>query len=276
MNENFHDYAYLNVLSDILDHGEVRSDRTGVGTFSTFGRRMVFDLTSSFPLLTSKTLYTRAIFEELLWFLSGDTNNKTLNDKNVHIWDEWADPETGELGPIYGHQWRSWPGKNGGTIDQISNLIDGLINDPFSRRHIVSAWNPADISEMALPPCHTMFQFYVAPNLNGEPEGLSCQLYQRSGDMFLGVPFNIASYSLLTHMVAQQVGLKPLRFIHALGDAHIYTNHEDAVRKQLRRIPTRSPKLDLTKAPDIFSYTIDNINIFGYDPLPPIKASVAV
>lgn len=275
----YHDTQYLDVLLRVLHEGHYREDRTGVGTRSSFGERMSFDLTAGFPLLTTKKLHTRSIFEELIWFLSGDTNNRTLNEKGVHIWDEWADPITGELGPIYGMQWRSFGNNdyNPEGYDQITKLIEGLKNDPYSRRHIVSAWNPMDLRSMALPPCHVMFQFYVTPHPEtGDPEGLSCQLYQRSGDLFLGVPFNIASYSLLTHMVAAQVNLTPMKFVHVLGDAHIYNNHLTQVREQLSRRIRISPILTLDPAESIFDYTIDHIHIQNYNPHPTIKAEVAV
>ena len=281
---NLFDEQYLLQLERIVDNGTDRKDRTGVGTRGLFGMQGRYDLRDGFPLLTSKKLFTRAIFEELLWFLRGETNVKSLQEKGVHIWDEWAD-ENGDLGPVYGSQWRSWPayedlglGHSRVTqIDQITKVVDDIKKSPFSRRHIVTAWNPAEIEGMALPPCHTMFQFYVTPDHEGAPEFLSCQLYQRSGDMFLGVPFNIASYALLTEMVAQQVGLKAFEFVHTLGDAHIYLNHLEQVEEQLsREVVPDPPRLELTKASSIFDYTMDDIIVHDYNPLPAIKAPIAV
>ena len=240
---------YLDLLSHILENGTQKGDRTGTGTISTFGYQMRFDLSEGFPVLTTKKLHLRSIIHELLWFLQGDTNIKYLKDNGVRIWDEWAD-EHGDLGPVYGHQWRSWPARNGETIDQITKLVDGLKNNPNSRRHIVTAWNPADVDQMALPPCHCLFQFYVA---DGK---LSCQLYQRSADTFLGVPFNIASYSLLTLMMAQVCDLEPGEFIHSFGDVHLYNNHLEQARLQLTRDPRPLPKMKINPlVKDIFSFT---------------------
>ncbi len=263
-------HTYLGLLQHILEHGTDKTDRTGTGTRSVFGYQMRFDLGQGFPLLTTKKLHTRSIVHELLWFLRGETNVRSLQDAGVTIWDEWAD-ERGELGPVYGHQWRHWPARDGGEIDQIRQLIDGLRRNPDSRRHIVTAWNPADVDRMALPPCHALFQFYVA-------EGrLSCQLYQRSADVFLGVPFNIASYALLTHMVAQVTGLRPGDFVHTLGDAHLYLNHLDQARLQLTRKPRALPRLWLNPAvDDVFAYTFDDIRFDDYDPHPHIAAPIAV
>ena len=261
---------YLDLLQKILDHGNQRSDRTGTGTRSIFGHQMRFDLARGFPLLTTKKLHLRSITHELLWFLRGETNVGYLHENGVKIWDAWAD-ENGELGPIYGFQWRSWPTPDGGAIDQISNLIRELRDNPYSRRHIVSAWNVADLDDMALPPCHTLFQFYVA---DGK---LSCQLYQRSADVFLGVPFNIASYALLTMMVAGVVGLEPGDFVHTLGDAHLYLNHIDQARTQLAREPRKLPHMRLERQVDsIFDYRYEDLVLENYDPHPPIKAPIAV
>ncbi len=261
---------YLDLLQDIIDNGVDRSDRTGTGTRSVFGRQTRFDLSKGFPCLTTKKLHLRSIIHELLWFLKGDTNIKYLHDNKVTIWDEWAD-ENGDLGPVYGHQWRSWPTPDGGHIDQIANLINSLKNNPDSRRHLVCAWNVAEVDKMALPPCHCLFQFYVA---DGK---LSCQLYQRSADTFLGVPFNIASYALLTMMIAQVCGLKPGEFIHTTGDTHIYLNHFDQVKEQLSRTPRPLPKMILN--PDVksvFDFVYEDFTLEGYDPWPAIKAPVAV
>jgi len=261
---------YLDLLQKILDHGNERSDRTGTGTRSIFGHQMRFDLAQGFPLLTTKKLHLRSITYELLWFLRGETNVGYLHENGVNIWDEWAD-ENGELGPIYGFQWRSWPTPDGGAIDQISNLIRQLRENPYSRRHVVSAWNVADLDDMALPPCHTLFQFYVA---GGK---LSCQLYQRSADVFLGVPFNIASYALLTMMVAGVVGLEPGDFVHTLGDAHLYLNHIDQARTQLAREPRKLPHMRLERRVDsIFDYRYEDFVLENYHPHPPIKAPIAV
>ncbi len=261
---------YHDLLQHILDNGTKKEDRTGTGTVSVFGYQSRYDLSKGFPCLTTKKLHLRSIIVELLWFLQGDTNIKYLKDNKVSIWDEWAD-ENGDLGPVYGHQWRSWPSNDGGTIDQITKLVDQLKNNPDSRRLIVSAWNVADVDNMALPPCHTMFQFYVA---DGK---LSCQLYQRSADVFLGVPFNIASYALLTMMLAQVVGLQPGEFIHTLGDAHLYSNHLDQAKLQLTRdcrpLPTMKINPDVK---DIFSFQLEDFELTNYDPHPHIKAAVAV
>ena len=261
---------YLDLMKDILETGVEKTDRTGTGTFSVFGRQLRFDLSKGFPLLTTKKLHTRSIFIELLWFLKGDTNIKYLHDHGVSIWDEWAD-EHGDLGPVYGHQWRSWPTPSGGTIDQITNVLNQIKQKPDSRRHIVSAWNPAEVDKMALPPCHTMFQFYVA-------EGkLSCQLYQRSADYFLGVPFNIASYALLTHMFAQQCDLLPGEFVWTGGDVHLYTNHIEQAKLQLTREPFALPQLNILRKPDsIFDYQYEDFEIVNYQPHPGIKAPIAV
>lgn len=258
---------YEKTLKKVVDFGTIRKDRTGVGTLSTFGLRMEFNLSLFFPLVTTKKVYLKGVIAELLWFLNGDTNIKYLNDNGVHIWDEWAD-ENGDLGPIYGKQWRDW---NGDHIDQIQNAIDLIKNDPYSRRIIVSAWNPSQIPDMALPPCHTFFQFYVT-----ESERLDCQIYQRSADMFLGVPFNIASYSLLTMMMAQQTGLEPGRLIWTGGDCHIYMNHLDQVETELHRTPYPFPTMNIDKAKDISSYKLEDFHLENYKCHPAIKAPVAV
>ena len=261
---------YLDLLQHILDHGTVKSDRTGTGTKSVFGYQMRFDLSEGFPLLTTKKLHLRSIIYELLWFIKGDTNIKYLHDHKVSIWDEWAD-ENGDLGPVYGHQWRSWPAPDGRTIDQLSQVLDSLKRSPDSRRHIVSAWNPAEVDRMALPPCHTLFQFYVADGR------LSCQLYQRSADVFLGVPFNIASYALLTMMVAQECGYVPGDFVHTFGDVHIYLNHFDQVHEQLSRTPRELPRMVLNpEVHSFFDFDYDDFRLEGYDPWPAIKAPVSV
>jgi thymidylate synthase len=261
---------YLDLLRHVRDRGTRKSDRTGTGTLSVFGYQMRFDLQDGFPLVTTKKLHVRSIIYELLWFLRGDTNVAYLRENGVTIWDEWADPE-GELGPVYGAQWRSWPTRDGGTIDQIAEVVRRIRTDPDSRRLIVSAWNPADIGRMALPPCHCLFQFYVA---NGR---LSCQLYQRSGDVFLGVPFNIASYALLTHMVAHVTGLEPGEFIHTLGDAHLYLNHLDQADRQLARAPLPLPKLTIDrKLDDIGAFRFEDFVLTGYEPYAHIAAPVAV
>jgi thymidylate synthase len=261
---------YLDLLQHILDHGVEKRDRTGTGTLSVFGYQMRFDLTRGFPLLTTKKLHTRSIFYELLWFLRGDTNVRWLQERGVTIWDEWAD-ESGELGPVYGHQWRSWPTRDGGTIDQIARLVEGIRKNPDSRRHIVSAWNVADLDAMKLPPCHALFQFWVA-------EGrLSCQLYQRSADTFLGVPFNIASYALLTLMVAQACDLQAGEFVHTLGDAHLYLNHLEQARLQLTREPRPLPRMILNpEVRSLFDFEYEDFRLEGYDPHPAIKAPIAV
>lgn len=262
--------AYHDLLDHVLNTGVTRMDRTGTGTRSVFGYQMRFDLTDGFPLVTTKKLHLRSIIHELLWFLAGDTNIAYLKDNKVSIWDDWAD-ENGELGPVYGRQWRSWATPSGESIDQIAKLLESLTQNPDSRRHIVSAWNPADVDAMALPPCHCLFQFYVA-------EGkLSCQLYQRSADIFLGVPFNIASYALLTHMIAQVVGLKVGDFVHTFGDAHLYLNHVEQAELQLSRSQRALPTLKLdTTVSSLFAFHYDHITIEGYDPHPSIKAPIAV
>jgi thymidylate synthase len=261
---------YLDLLQHVLDNGGDRGDRTGTGTRSVFGYQMRFDLAQGFPVLTTKKLHLKSIIHELLWFLAGDTNIKYLNDHGVSIWDEWAD-ENGELGPVYGKQWRSWPTRDGGEIDQIRNLLEQIKTNPNSRRLIVSAWNPEEVDKMALPPCHTMFQFYVAG------DRLSCQLYQRSADIFLGVPFNIASYALLTMMVAQATGLKPGDFVHTLGDAHIYHNHFMQARLQLTRTPKELPTLWIDPTvTDLFDFRYEHFRLDGYEAEPSIKAPIAV
>ena len=275
--------TYLKLLQDIIDHGTVKSDRTGTGTTSIFGYQMRFNLADGFPAVTTKKLHLRSIIHELLWFLNGDTNIKYLNENGVTIWDEWAN-EAGELGPVYGAQWRSWPDPNGGHIDQIAELMDNLRDRPDSRRHILSAWNPAVLPDetlspqenasagrQALPPCHTLFQFYVADNK------LSCQLYQRSADVFLGVPFNIASYALLTLMMAQVLGYEPGDFVHTLGDAHLYSNHQEQARTQLARVPFALPTMSMN--PDVRSlwdFTFADFELLDYQCHPPIKAPIAV
>ena len=261
---------YLELLQKIMDTGVVKHDRTGVGTKSIFGHQMRFDLSEGFPLLTTKKVHLKSIIYELLWFISGDTNVRRLQEHNVTIWDEWAD-ENGELGPVYGHQWRSWPAPDGRTIDQLSDVVRTIRENPDSRRMIVTAWNPGEIDRMALPPCHCLFQFYVA-------EGkLSCQLYQRSADTFLGVPFNIASYALLTMMIAQCCSLVPGEFIHTTGDTHIYLNHFDQVREQLSREPRRLPVMRLNpEVKSVFDFRYEDFALEGYDPYPAIKAPVAV
>lgn len=261
--------TYLNQLQKILTEGDNKTDRTGTGTISLFGLNMRFDVSERFPLLTTKKMFTKGIIHELIWFLSGNTNIKYLTDHNVHIWDEWAN-EHGDLGPVYGHQWRSWEASDGRTIDQIKDLIMNLKSNPHSRRHIISAWNVGALDQMALPPCHLLFQFYVANNK------LSCSLYQRSCDMFLGVPFNIASYSLLLHMVAQQTGFEVGEFVWFGGDCHIYNNHIDAVKTQLSREPLQQPTLLLRKAKSLFDYTIEDFNFLDYNHHPSIKAPIAV
>ncbi|NND04064.1 MAG: thymidylate synthase [Acidimicrobiia bacterium] len=262
---------YLDVLRDVLENGSPRMDRTGTGTRSVFGRQTRYDLSDGFPLVTTKKAHLKSVIHELLWFLAGDSNVGYLKDNGVRIWDEWADPETGDLGPIYGVQWRSWNTPDGSTVDQIAGLVDQIRVDPHSRRHIVSAWNVADIPDMALPPCHTMFQFYVDGNR------LSLQLYQRSADMFLGVPFNIASYSLLLMMMAQVTELEPGDFVHTLGDAHIYDNHVEQVTLQLSRDPRPLPEMRLDpEIKNLFDFRFEHFELLGYDPHPAIKGLVAV
>jgi thymidylate synthase len=262
--------AYLDLLQDILDHGVVKGDRTGTGTRSVFGRQLRLDLQAGFPLLTTKKLHTRSIIHELLWFIRGETNVQYLNEHGVSIWDEWAD-ERGELGPIYGYQWRSWPAPGGRTIDQLAQVIEQIRKNPDSRRLIVSAWNVAQIPEMALPPCHALFQFYVAQGR------LSCQLYQRSADVFLGVPFNIASYSLLTMMVAQVTGLEPGDFVHTFGDVHLYLNHVEQAQLQTTREPRPLPSMEINPSvKNLFDFRFEDFQLHNYDPYPTIKAPIAV
>ncbi|WP_342023884.1 thymidylate synthase [Arthrobacter citreus] len=261
---------YEDLLHDVMAHGTQKSDRTGTGTRSVFGRQMRFDLRDSFPLITTKRVHFKSVALELLWFLRGDSNVRWLQERGVSIWNEWADDD-GELGPVYGVQWRSWPTPDGGSIDQIAKVIESIRTNPDSRRHIVTAWNPAEVDNMALPPCHAMFQFYVA---DGK---LSCQLYQRSADLFLGVPFNIASYALLTLMVAQQTGLEPGEFVWTGGDVHIYDNHVDQVREQLSREPYPYPQLRLARKPEsIFDYVLEDFEVLDYRHHPGIKAPIAV
>ena len=261
---------YLDLLTHVLEHGAKKTDRTGTGTRSVFGAQMRFDLAGSFPLLTTKKLHLKSILYELLWFLSGDTNVRWLQERGVSIWDEWADAN-GELGPVYGYQWRHWRTPDGREIDQIRQVIDSIRQKPDSRRHIVTAWNPADVDRMALPPCHALFQFYVA-------EGrLSCQMYQRSADLFLGVPFNIASYALLTLMIAQVTGCRPGEFVLTLGDAHLYLNHLEQARQQLARAARPFPRMALNPAvEDVFAFRYEDFTLEGYDPHPAIKAPIAV
>ena len=260
---------YLDLLAEILAHGVERGDRTGTGALSVFGRQMRFDLARGFPLLTTKKLHAKSIIVELLWFLRGETNVRWLQARGVSIWNEWADAD-GELGPVYGKQWRSWAAPDGRVIDQISQVVEAIRTNPNSRRHIVSAWNPADVEDMALPPCHCLFQFFVADGR------LSCQLYQRSADMFLGVPFNIASYALLTHMIAQATGLRVGEFVHTLGDAHIYLNHRDQVALQLTREPGPMPTLVMAPKTDLFAFDYEDFRLEGYKAQPAIPAPIAV
>ena len=262
--------VYLDLLSDIIENGTKRNDRTGTGTISVFGRQNRYDLSRGFPCLTTKKLHLRSIIVELLWFLRGDTNVQYLHDNKVSIWDEWADTN-GNLGPVYGHQWRSWPTADGGHIDQISQVLQSIKHNPDSRRHLVCAWNVADVDKMALPPCHCLFQFYVA---NGK---LSCQLYQRSADSFLGVPFNIASYALLTMMMAQVTGLEAGEFVHTFGDLHLYCNHLDQAREQLSRTPRSLPTMKINPdIKDLFAFQLSDFELENYDPYPAIKAPIAV
>lgn len=261
---------YHDLMRHVLEHGQDKGDRTGTGTRSVFGYQMRYDLSEGFPVLTTKKLHLRSIIHELLWFLQGDTNIRYLKENGVSIWDEWAD-ENGDLGPVYGYQWRSWPSPNGGHIDQIANVVEQIKTNPNSRRLMVSAWNPALVDEMALPPCHALFQFYVA---DGK---LSCQLYQRSADIFLGVPFNIASYALLTMMVAQVCGLKAGDFVHTLGDAHLYNNHFEQAQLQLTRTPKTLPTMNINpEVTDLFAFKFEDFELVGYEPDPHIKAAVAV
>ncbi len=261
---------YLDLMRHVLEHGHRKSDRTGTGTLSTFGWQMRFDLSGGFPLLTTKKIHFKSVAYELLWFLKGETNVRWLQEHGVSIWDEWAD-ESGELGPVYGSQWRSWPAPDGSAIDQIARVVESIRIRPDSRRHIVTAWNPAEIEKMRLPPCHVLFQFYVADGR------LSCQMYQRSADIFLGVPFNIASYALLTLMVSQVCGLEPGEFVHTLGDAHLYLNHLDQAKEQLARAPRPLPRIRLNPGvKDIFGFRYEDLALEGYDPHPAIKAPIAV
>ena len=262
--------AYLDLMRHVLEHGAKKTDRTGTGTLSVFGHQMRFDLSERFPLVTTKKVHVKSVIHELLWFLQGSTNVRYLKENGVTIWDEWAD-ERGELGPVYGHQWRSWPAPDGRSIDQVAEVVAQIRANPDSRRLIVSAWNVADIPRMALAPCHALFQFYVCDGR------LSCQLYQRSADIFLGVPFNIASYALLTMMVAQVTGLKPGEFVHTFGDAHLYLNHLEQAREQLSREPRALPVMRInTEVRDLFAFRYEDFTLEGYDPHPPIKAPIAV
>lgn len=261
---------YLSLLEEVRYEGTLKEDRTGVGTYSLFGRQFRFDLDEGFPLLTTKKVHLRSVIHELLWFLAGDSNVRYLQQNGVSIWDAWADPVTGDLGPVYGVQWRSWTGADGRTIDQLSDVVDRIRTDPDSRRLVVSAWNVSDLPEMALPPCHVLFQFYVTDGR------LSLQLYQRSADIFLGVPFNIASYALLLMMVARVTGLRPGEFVHTFGDVHLYRNHVEQADLQLRRRPRPLPSVALADRPDLFSFSYEDIRVSGYDPHPAIRAPVAV
>ncbi|MYB45724.1 MAG: thymidylate synthase [Acidimicrobiia bacterium] len=261
---------YLSLLEEVRYKGTLKEDRTGVGTYSLFGRQLRFDLDRGFPLLTTKKVHLRSVIHELLWFLAGDSNVRYLQENGVSIWDAWADPDTGDLGPVYGVQWRSWTGADGRTIDQLSDVVDRIRTDPDCRRLVVSAWNVSDLPEMALPPCHVLFQFYVSQGR------LSLQLYQRSADVFLGVPFNIASYSLLLMMVARVTGLRPGEFVHTFGDVHLYRNHFEQADEQLQRRPRPLPSVVLADRTDLFSYSYEDIRVSGYDPHPAIRAPVAV
>jgi thymidylate synthase len=267
---------YEDLLRDVMANGAAKSDRTGTGTRSVFGRQLRFDLGESFPLITTKRVHFKSVALELLWFLRGDSNVRWLQERGVSIWNEWADDD-GELGPVYGVQWRSWPTPDGGHIDQITQVVEALRTNPDSRRHLVSAWNVSELHNMALPPCHVFFQFYVTPGVDGAPGRLSCQLYQRSADTFLGVPFNIASYALLTLMVAQQTGLEPGEFIWTGGDVHVYDNHVEQVTEQLSREPYPYPRIELTRKPaSILDYTLEDFAVLDYRHHPTIKAPVAV
>jgi thymidylate synthase len=270
-----HVRTYLDLLDHVLTSGVDKSDRTGTGTRSVFGYQMRFDLAEGFPVLTTKRLHLRSIIGELLWFLRGDTNVRWLQERGITIWDEWADA-AGNLGPVYGYQWRSWPTPDGQHVDQIAKVIHAIRTNPDSRRHIVSAWNVADVDRMALPPCHALFQFYVRPAADGGPRWLDCQLYQRSGDVFLGVPFNIASYALLTMLVAQTCGLRPGHFVHTLGDAHLYSNHLDQARLQLSREPFALPTMKIAPGKGIDEFDLDDFELVGYQAHPSIKAPIAV
>ncbi|GGG68172.1 thymidylate synthase [Kocuria dechangensis] len=266
---------YEDLLGHVLENGEHVADRTGTGTSKVFGAQLRYDLREGFPLLTTKKVYTRGVFAEVLWFLDGDTKVKTLQDQNVNIWNEWERPD-GTIGRGYSAQWRSFPKPDGGSVDQITQLVDGIKASPFSRRHLVTAWNPGEIEDMALPPCHALFQFNVGPDEDGDPAWLDCQLYQRSADLFLGVPFNIASYAALTEMVAAQTGLAARHFVWTGGDCHIYDNHREQVTEQLSREPRPYPTLVLEDAPSIFDYELTDLHVVGYDPHPAIKAAVSV
>ncbi len=266
---------YLDLLDHVMTHGVDKSDRTGTGTRSVFGYQMRFDLDAGFPVVTTKRLHLRSIIGELLWFLRGDTNVRWLQERGISIWDEWAD-ELGDLGPVYGHQWRSWPTPDGREVDQIAKVIEAIRTNPDSRRHVVSAWNVADVDAMALPPCHALFQFYVRPAADGGASFLDCQLYQRSADVFLGVPFNIASYALLTMMVAQLTDLRPGHFVHTLGDAHLYSNHLEQAALQLTREPFPLPTMRITPRAGIDDYDLEDFELVGYESHPAIRAPIAV
>ncbi len=267
---------YLDLMRLALDHGVAKSDRTGTGTLSIFGHQMRFDLAEGFPLVTTKKIHLKSVIHELLWFLAGDTNVRYLQEHGVRIWDEWAD-ENGDLGPVYGAQWRSWPDGHGGAIDQISQVVEGIRSHPDSRRLIVTAWNPADVDKQVLPPCHCLFQFYVTPAAGSASKGtLSCQLYQRSADIFLGVPFNIASYAYLTHMVAHVTGLEVGDFVHSFGDVHLYSDHHEQAKLQLTRTPKALPRLVIRRqVPSLFDFQFEDFEIVGYDPYPHIPARVS-